>query len=109
MTFDKQKEDDMRIHEVIISTGNVNRSYAVRDVIFVAEKFETDLFDENVDPNESLQDIMLMLKRKAFSYGANAVINCHFDHDHVQVDGKTYLEIFAYGTVVQFIQSTVGG
>ena len=67
MTFDKQKEDDMRIHEIIISTGNVNRSYAVRDIIFVAEKFETDLFDENIDPNESLQDIILMLKRNAFS------------------------------------------
>ena len=27
----------------------------------------------------------------------------------VRVGDKTYLEIFAYGTVVQFTQSTIGG
>lgn len=106
---DGTKEENQRIKEVILSTGNINRSYVVRDVIFVAEKFETDLFDQAVDPNESLAGIKLKLQRMAHAYGANAVINCHFDHAHVMVEGKTCLEIFAYGTVVQFIQSTIGG
>lgn len=107
--YDENKEDLQRVKEVIISTGNINRSYVVRDVVFVAEKFETDLFDPQVDPNESLAGIKLELQKKAHAYGAGAVINCHFDHDHVVHEGKTYLEIFAYGTVVQFIQSTIGG
>lgn len=104
-----ETEEDIRIKEILISTGNINRSYVVRDVIFVAEKFETDLFEADVDPNESLAGIKYKLQKMAHSYGANAVINCHFDHNHVDHDGKTFLEIFAYGTVVQFVQSTIGG
>lgn len=106
---DTDKEDLKRIKEIIISTGNINRSYVVRDVVFATTKIEADLFDPSVDPNESLAGIKLELQQKAYAYGANAVINCHFDHDHVLKDGKTYLQIFAYGTVVQYIQSTIGG
>ncbi len=51
----------------------------------------------------------MRLKETAHRYGANAVINCHFEHDRIVEGDKTFLEIFAYGTVVQFTQSTIGG
>lgn len=102
-------EEAQRIKEVLISTGNINRSYVVRDVVFVAEKLETDLFEADVDPNQSLASIKYKLQKMAHAYGADAVINCHFDHNHVIHNETTFLEIFAYGTVVQFVQSTIGG
>lgn len=107
-TFNKYDDND-RIHEIILSTGNVNRPYIVRDIVFAAEKIEVDLFDPEIDPNELLSNVAYILKEKAYHYGANAVINCHFEHDRIVEAGKTYLEIFAYGTVVQFTQSTIGG
>lgn len=107
--FDPSNEEEQRIQEMLLSTGNVNRSYVVRDVVFVAEKMEADLFQPGIDPNELMQDIKLKLKQQAHAYNADAVINCNFDTHHVTIDDKTFVEIFAYGTVVQFIQGTIGG
>mgnify|MGYP001202529966 FL=1 len=56
-----------------------------------------------------MRDIVYKLKQKATEYGADAVINCHFEHQEVEKNGQLYLEVFAYGTVVQFTQSTIGG
>jgi len=108
---DNQTEEERRrIREIILSTGNINRPYIVRDIVFASEKLEVDLFDPRVDPNDLLADISHRLREKADAYGANAVIHCHFEHEHlVHPDGSTFLEIFAYGTVVQFVQSTIGG
>lgn len=107
---DHSEEENRRIQEIILSTGNVDRPYIVRDIVFASEKLEVDLFDPLVDPNDLLANVSYRLQEKAVSYGANAVIHCHFEHDHmVHPDGTTFLEIFAYGTVVQFVQSTIGG
>ena len=109
MDTSKKNDTSSRVKEIILSTGNVNRPYIVRDIVFAADKIEVDLFDTEIDLNELLSNVGLHLKEKALTYGANAVINCHFEHDRVVEDGKTFLEIFAYGTVVQFTQSTIGG
>ena len=34
-----------------LSTGNVNRPYIVRDIVFAADKIEVDLFDPEIDLN----------------------------------------------------------
>ncbi|MGX7197390.1 heavy metal-binding domain-containing protein [Enterococcus olivae] len=102
-------EETERIHKIMLSTGNVNKPYVVRDIVFVAERLETDIFDTEGDPNSLLADIAFLLKAQAYEYGATAVINCHFEHEHVNKNGKDAFEIFAYGTVVQFTQSTIGG
>lgn len=104
----ENEKNNEQIQEVTLSTGNVNVKYIVRDVIFVAERHQIDLFDEQLDLNEVFSSIMFKLKKKAFSYGADAVINCHFEHEAVKVAGIPYLELFAYGTVVQFTQTTIG-
>lgn len=109
MDTSKKIDPSSPINNIILSTGNVNRPYIVRDIVFAVDKFEIDLFDSTVDLNELLSDVVFHLKEKAHSYGANAVINCHFEHDRIVENEKTFLEIFAYGTVVQFTQSTIGG
>ena len=109
MDTSKKIDTSSRIKEIILSTGNVNRPYIVRDIVFAADTIEVDLFDPEIDLNALLSDVAFRLKEKAHSYGANAVINCHFEHDRIVENGKTFLEIFAYGTVVQFTQSTIGG
>lgn len=107
--YDEKKEADRRMKEIILSTGNINRSYVVRDVIYVAERFDVDLFDKEVDVDQAMNEAKIHLQEKAARYGADAVINCHFDHEYHEKEGHSYSRIFAYGTVVQFIQSTIGG
>ncbi len=103
-----KEESDPRINDVVLSTGNINQKYIVRDIVFVVECLEADLFDPAF-PNE---DLFLKTKRKlklkVLEYGANAVINCHFEYQQRNRDGKYFLELFAYGTVIQFIQTTIG-
>ncbi|EEV51086.1 predicted protein [Enterococcus faecium 1,141,733] len=103
-----KEESDPRINDVVLSTGNINQKYIVRDIVFVVECLEADLFDPAF-PNE---DLFLTTKRKlklkVLEYGANAVINCHFEYQQRNRDGKYFLELFAYGTVIQFIQTTIG-
>ena len=103
-----KEESDPRINDVVLSTGNINQKYIVRDIVFVVECLEADLFDPAF-PN---QDLFLTTKRKlklkVLEYGANAVINCHFEYQQRNRDGKYFLELFAYGTVIQFIQTTIG-
>lgn len=108
MRLSKEQELEKKIRDVTLSTGNVNRKYVVRDIIFAADRIQTDLFDKNIDPNNLFADVSQKLKTKATSYGADAVINCHFEHEISVIDGQKYLEIFAYGTVVQFTQTTIG-
>lgn len=102
-----KEESDPRINDVVLSTGNINQKYIVRDIVFVVECLEADLFDPAF-PNE---DLFLTTKRKlklkVLEYGANAVINCHFEYQQRNRDGKYFLELFAYGTVIQFIQTTI--
>ena len=53
-----------RIKEIILSTGNVNRPYIVRDIVFAADKIEVDLFDPEIDLNALLSDVAFRLKEK---------------------------------------------
>ena len=97
-----EEESDPRINDVVLSTGNINQKYIVRDIVFVVECLEADLFDPSFPKDD------LFLTTKVLEYGANAVINCHFEYQQKKRDGKYFLELFAYGTVIQFIQTTIG-
>ena len=97
-----------RLDGITLSTGNVNKKYIVRDIIFATDRIETDLFSSKVNPNDVFSGVYHQLKEIAFEYEADAVINCHFEEKYVEYQGKWVVEIFAYGTVVQFTQTTIG-
>lgn len=97
-----------RLSGITLSTGNVNKKYIVRDIIFATDRIETDLFSDKINPNEVFSGVYRQLKEIAFEYEADAVINCHFEEKYVEYQGKWVVEIFAYGTVVQFTQTTIG-
>ncbi len=103
-----KEESDPRINDVVLSTGNINQKYIVRDIVFVVECLEADLFDPAFPKDDLFLTTKRKLKMKVLEYGANAVINCHFEYQQRNRDGKYFLELFAYGTVIQFIQTTIG-
>lgn len=103
-----KEESDPRINDVVLSTGNINQKYIVRDIVFVVECLEADLFDPAFPKEDLFLTMKRKLKLKVLEYGANAVINCHFEYQQRNRDGKYFLELFAYGTVIQFIQTTIG-
>ena len=103
-----KEESDSRINDVVLSTGNINQKYIVRDIVFVVECLEADLFDPSFPKDDLFLTTKRKLKTKVLEYGANAVINCHFEYQQKKRDGKYFLELFAYGTVIQFIQTTIG-
>ena len=106
---EREKEYLGRLDDVLLSTGNIDRKYYVRDVVFVTDRIEADLFDDSRDPNQLFANVILQLKKKALENGADAVINVRFDQTSVMIDGSRYLEILAYGTVVQLLQTTISG
>lgn len=103
-----EQNQDYYVKEILLSTGNVNRPYIVRDIAFATETFDLDVFNESNDLNELLSGVKQQLKDRAASYGASAVINCHFDHNHINDGEHKYIKIFAYGTIVQYTQTTIG-
>ncbi|MFK4567496.1 hypothetical protein [Enterococcus sp. UD-01] len=102
------EELDNRLSGITLSTGNVNKKYIVRDIVFATDRIETDLFSPEVNANDVFSGVYRQLKEIAFEYEADAVINCHFEEKYVEYQGKWVVEIFAYGTVVQFTQTTIG-
>lgn len=98
------EENFDRLEEIVLSTGDVDRKYIVRDIIFCGTETSTNLFAPETDLNAILAPLKNDLKQQALSYGADAVINCHFDYHRHQ----DKIDVLAYGTVVQFIQSTIG-
>lgn len=107
-TYDTEQTDQHKIDTIKLSTGNVNKKYVVRDIIFATDRVEIDLFSTNADPNKVFRGVYQQLKKMAFDYEADAVINCHFEEKYIEYQGKWVTEIFAYGTVVQFTQTTIG-
>lgn len=103
-----EQEVENRIEGITLSTGNVNKKYILRDIVFATDRIETDLFSPEVNPNDVFSGVYRQLKVIAFEYEADAVINCHFEEKYVEYQGKWVVEIFAYGTVVQFTQTTIG-
>ncbi|MGC6769068.1 heavy metal-binding domain-containing protein [Enterococcus sp. LJL51] len=97
-----------RMNSITLSTGNVNKKYILRDIIFATDRVEADLFASDAEPNTIFKNVCQKLKQMAFEYEADAVINCHFEEKFVDQGDHKYIEIFAYGTVVQFTQTTIG-
>ncbi|MGK0552700.1 hypothetical protein ACSFB8_11560 [Enterococcus faecalis] len=105
-SFIEEMED--KLSAILLATGSVNRKYIVRDVVFATDRVEVDLFSSEVNPNDVFKKIYLQLKQIAYEYEADAVINCHFEQKSEEVAGVKVVELFAYGTVVQFTQTTIG-
>lgn len=97
-----------QINNITLSTGNINKKYILRDIIFAADRVTADLFEPDADPNSIFSNVCLKLKQMAFEYNADAVINCHFEEKLVDKDGQKHIEIFAYGTVVQYTPTNIG-
>ena len=70
-----EEESDPRINDVVLSTGNINQKYIVRDIVFVVECLEADLFDPSFPKDDLFLTTKRKLKTKVLEYGANAVIN----------------------------------
>lgn len=101
--------DQNPLEHILLSTGNVNRSYLVRDLVFATDEKKIHLFASDTDTDTLFQDIIIKLKEKAHEYGADAIINCHFSYEQVGTKEAASLQIFAYGTIVQFKPATIGG
>lgn len=71
-----EEESDPRINDVVLSTGNINQKY----IVFVVECLEADLFDPSFPKDDLFLTTKRKLKTKVLEYGANAVINCHFEY-----------------------------
>lgn len=59
---------------------------------FVVECLEADLFDPSFPKDDLFLTTKRKLKTKVLEYGANAVINCHFEYQQKR-DGKYFLEL----------------
>lgn len=97
------------LDQIILSTGNVNRAYLVRDLVFATDEKKVHLFNTTSEPNHIFEEVIKKMKEKACEYGADAVINCHFSYEQVHEKESMTLQIFAYGTIVQFKPATIGG
>ncbi|MGX7351983.1 hypothetical protein RU97_GL002315 [Enterococcus canis] len=102
---DERETDTEKLAQIVLSTGNISRKYLVRDLAFAVDTKEGDLF--STDPNELFHDLIMKLRQQAVAYEADAVINCHFEHQTTTIEGKSILKLFGYGTIVQFNQTAI--
>lgn len=88
------------------STGDIGRPYKVIDTIFAIDSNKEGLLS-GADPNTAFNGVKNQLRKKCAAMGGDAVIFCQFQY-RVAVDSgltgsKQVVEIFAYGTAVQFL------
>ena len=96
------------MNDIIITTGNLNYQYAVVDCIFAFDQAIEGFFS-GTDPHLAFNGVKEKLKQHCAELGGHAVINTHFEYRSAETAGvfgsKCVIEIFAYGTVVQFLQN----
>ena len=94
---------------IFITTGNVDYPYQVCDCIFAVDCAEHVMFF-GTDPELAFNGVKQQLKQKCMALGGNAVISTQFEYRSALVDGffgkKGAIEIFAYGTVVRWVQNS---
>ncbi|MEG0294757.1 hypothetical protein [Enterococcus sp.] len=106
----KQVDPQQSIDKIVLATGNISRPYIVRDIAFAMNTIDFPTFNATKDPNELFTIVIQQLKEKALEYSADALINCHFSYAHEQMNPEEpIVRISAYGTIVQFRNSTIGG
>ena len=54
--------DQNPLDHILLSTGNVNRSYLVRDLVFATDEKKIHLFASDTDTDTLFQDIIIKLK-----------------------------------------------
>lgn len=107
MNHINQQQD---IEKIMLATGNINRPYIVRDIVFAMNTIDFSTFNATTDPDDLFTIVIQQLKEKALKYSADAIINCHFSYAHEQINPEEpIVRISAYGTIVQFRNSTIGG
>lgn len=74
MPFSSKKDSERertimenRFNSITLSTGNVNKKYILRDIIFATDLVEIDLFSEETNPNEVFQNVCKKLKQMALN------------------------------------------
>lgn len=89
---------------IMISTGNLLRSYEIIDAVFAVEINQETWF-KAADPSKSFEGVKEQLKDKCRALDGDAVICCQFQY-RISVDpgivSKQAAEIWAYGTAVRF-------
>lgn len=111
MTLMNKSNDTLAIEKIVLSTGNISRPYIVRDIVFAMDTFDLTTFNRIQDPDDYFTKVIRQLKEKALKYSADAIINCHFSYAHetTPLNEEPIVRITAYGTIVQFRSSTIGG
>lgn len=105
-----QINQEQALEKIMLATGNISRPYIVRDIVFAMNTIDFATFNATKDPNDLFTIVIQQLKEKALQYSADAIINCHFSYAHEQINPQEpIVRISAYGTIVQFRNSTIGG
>ena len=106
-----KSNDTLAIEKFVLSTGNISRPSIVRDIVFAMDTFDLTTFNRIQDPDDYFTKVIRQLKEKALKYSADAIINCHFSYAHEATphNEEPIVRITAYGTIVQFRSSTIGG
>lgn len=97
------KEEEPK-ETVFVSTGTVNKVFEVLDCIFAIDSHEEGFFSSS-DPNKAFEGVKKNLIYKCKLLGGDAVLDCEFEYRNaLSSDSRQVIEIFAYGTVVKFLE-----
>ena len=101
--------------KICISTAIPARKYEIVDTVFAIDAHKAGMFfSRAVDPEKAFEGVKDILIKKCKTLGGDAVISCQFDYHCTTstgfspfsigfMDKKAVVEIFAYGTVIKFI------
>jgi len=94
------------IKDIIVTTGDIKEPYTIIDTIFTVDnnKEESWFFTWAENPMKAFGRVKMNLRRLCYKLGGDAIIHCQFEYRIALTGDKTQiLEIFAYGTVVKFM------
>lgn len=109
-----QEEETARWKNLTVSTCTpaANERYKIIDTVFAVDSDgEAGVFSgRSGDPEAAFQRVKHRLREKAFAIGADAVINCQFEHRIASTgDGlatQQVVELFAYGTGIRLVHAS---
>lgn len=85
------------------STGDLGHPYRILDTIFALDSNKEGFFS-GANPESAFDGVKEKLRAKCARIGGDAVIYCQYQY-RIALDGKKQVvEIFAYGTAVEFLE-----
>ena len=100
--------DNTDTQNIIVTTGNIDYPYQVVDCIFALDCTQ-ETFLNPTNPRLAFDGVKQQLKEQCVELGGHAVICTQFEYRSALADGffgkKNAIEIFAYGTVVRWMES----